>query len=219
MDQSEGLPNGHLADKLNRHERDSLGILAEVLRNHVGQKKMLSRNYKKRSGTSEVTSNGSLTFVRERQVVMKTTVGDVEFELWAKETPKACRYFIPLYLQNKHTIFGRVTGESIYSMLKLEEALVDENDEPLCPPRLMKTIILNNTFSDIIPRIIVQESEKVKDSSKTKTAAVNEEAEESEEESVILIKKFSGKDKSARDHLTDPKLRLQPAVASPELAN
>ncbi|OAD57340.1 Peptidyl-prolyl cis-trans isomerase CWC27 like protein [Eufriesea mexicana] len=29
-------------------------------------------------------------------------------------------------LRNKHTIFGEVTAESIYSMLKLEEALVDE---------------------------------------------------------------------------------------------
>ncbi|OAD59922.1 Peptidyl-prolyl cis-trans isomerase CWC27 like protein [Eufriesea mexicana] len=31
------------------------------------------------------------------KVGMKTTVGDVELELWAKETPKACRNFIPLY--------------------------------------------------------------------------------------------------------------------------
>lgn len=29
-------------------------------------------------------------------------------------------------LQNKHTIFGKVTGETIYNMLKLEEAIIDE---------------------------------------------------------------------------------------------
>lgn len=29
-------------------------------------------------------------------------------------------------LQNKHTIFGKVIGETLYNMLKLEEALVDE---------------------------------------------------------------------------------------------
>ncbi|OAD53993.1 Peptidyl-prolyl cis-trans isomerase CWC27 like protein [Eufriesea mexicana] len=75
-------------------------------------------------------------------------------------------------LQNKHTIFGRVTGISIYSMLKLDGALVDENDKPLYPPRLIKPIILNNPFSDIIPRIIVQECEEVKDSSETQTAEV-----------------------------------------------
>ncbi|OAD52864.1 Peptidyl-prolyl cis-trans isomerase CWC27 like protein [Eufriesea mexicana] len=107
-------------------------------------------------------------------------------------------------LQNKHTLFGKVTAETIYNMLKLEEALVDENDRSLCRPRLIKTIIFNNPFSDIIPRIIVQESEGVKDNSKTETAAVKdfnllsfgEEAQEDEEESVILNKKFSSKGKS-----------------------
>ncbi|OAD57856.1 Peptidyl-prolyl cis-trans isomerase CWC27 like protein [Eufriesea mexicana] len=116
-------------------------------------------------------------------------------------------------LQNKHTIFGKVTGESIYNMFKREEALVDENDGLLYPPRLIKTKILNNPFSVIISRIIVQKSAEVKDSSKTKTAVVKDfnllsfgkEAEEDDEESVILNKKFSGKGKSDHDHLTDPK--------------
>ncbi|OAD46941.1 Peptidyl-prolyl cis-trans isomerase CWC27 like protein [Eufriesea mexicana] len=67
-------------------------------------------------------------------------------------------------LQNKHTIFGEVTGESVYNMLKLEEVLADENDRLLYPPRLLKSIILNNPFADIIPRIIVPENEEVKDS-------------------------------------------------------
>ncbi|OAD54705.1 Peptidyl-prolyl cis-trans isomerase CWC27 like protein [Eufriesea mexicana] len=31
--------------------------------------------------------------------IMKTTVGDVELELWAKETPKACRNFIQLCME------------------------------------------------------------------------------------------------------------------------
>ena len=29
-------------------------------------------------------------------------------------------------LQNKHTIFGKVTGETVFNMIKLEDALVDE---------------------------------------------------------------------------------------------
>ena len=29
-------------------------------------------------------------------------------------------------LQNKHTIFGKVTGETLYNVLKFEECLVDE---------------------------------------------------------------------------------------------
>ncbi|OAD55009.1 Peptidyl-prolyl cis-trans isomerase CWC27 like protein [Eufriesea mexicana] len=233
------------------------------------------------------------------KVIMKTTVGAIELELQAKETPKTCRNFIQLCingywddtifhriikgfitqgddstgtekdgkiygepfkdefhtrlrfcrrdliamanagkddngsqffftlsstpeLQNKHTTFGKVTGESIYNMFKREEALVDENNRPLYPPKLTRTMILSNPFSDVIPRIIVQESEELKDSSKTKIAAVKdfnllsigEEAEEDEEESVILNKKFSGKDKSTHDHLSS-----QPAVEPPGLAN
>ncbi|OAD52259.1 Peptidyl-prolyl cis-trans isomerase CWC27 like protein [Eufriesea mexicana] len=100
-------------------------------------------------------------------------------------------------LQNKHTIFGKVTGETIYITLKLEEALVDEKRE------------------------------EVKDSSKTKTALVKdfnllsfgEEAEEGEEESVKLNKEISGKSKSAHDHLTDPKLSSQQTVQPPRLTN
>ncbi|OAD53253.1 Peptidyl-prolyl cis-trans isomerase CWC27 like protein [Eufriesea mexicana] len=75
-------------------------------------------------------------------------------------------------LQNKHTIFGKVVGETMYNMLKIEKTLVYENDTSLYSPRLIKTIILNNPFSDIIPRIILQKSEEVKDSSIAKTTAV-----------------------------------------------
>ncbi|CAL7950072.1 unnamed protein product [Xylocopa violacea] len=232
------------------------------------------------------------------KVVMKTTVGDIDLELWAKETPKACRNFIQLCmegyydntifhriikgfiaqggdpegtgeggesiyghpfkdefhtrlrfcrrgllamanagkddngsqffftlgstpeLQNKHTIFGKVTGETIYNMLKLEEALVDENDRPLYPPKVIKTEILNNPFPDIVPRITPKKNEELVDSSKNKKTGVKnfnllsfgEEAEEDEEESVILNKQFSSKGKSAHDHLSDPKLSAQPAV-------
>ncbi|XP_076234866.1 spliceosome-associated protein CWC27 homolog isoform X2 [Calliopsis andreniformis] len=123
-------------------------------------------------------------------------------------------------LQNKHTIFGKVTGETIFNMLKLEEALVDENDRPLYPPKILKTEILNNPFSDIVPRVTARKAEEGKESTKSKKAGVKnfnllsfgEEAEEDEEESVILNKQFSGKGKSAHDHLSDPKLSAQPAV-------
>ncbi|OAD52436.1 Peptidyl-prolyl isomerase cwc27 [Eufriesea mexicana] len=128
--------------------------------------------------------------------------------------------------------FGRlfekqgVTGETIYNVLKLEKTPVDENDRLLYPPRLLKSIILSNPFSVIISRITVENSEEVKDSSKTKTAMVKdfnllsfaEEAEEDEEECVILNKKSSGMGKSGHNHLTDPKLSSQPAFEPPSKA-
>ncbi|OAD56091.1 Peptidyl-prolyl cis-trans isomerase CWC27 like protein [Eufriesea mexicana] len=124
-----------------------------------------------------------------------------------------CTLGSQLDLQNKHTMFGQVTRETVYDMLELEEALVGENDRPLYAPNMIKAELLNNPFSDIIPRKVVQESEEVKDSLKSKTDAVKnfnllsfgEKAEEDEEESAILNKKSSGKSKSAHDHLTDPK--------------
>lgn len=164
---------------------------------------------------------------------MKTTVGDIDLELWAKETPKTCRNFIQLCLegyyngtifhrivkgfiaqggdptgtgnggesiygapfkdefhsrlrfnrrgllamanagnddntsqffftlastpelQNKHTIFGKISGETIFNMVKLEEGLI-EDERPVYPHKIMKTEVLNNPFPDIKPRIIEQ---------------------------------------------------------------
>ncbi|OAD47058.1 Peptidyl-prolyl cis-trans isomerase CWC27 like protein [Eufriesea mexicana] len=213
----------------------------------------------------------------EQVVVMKTTVGDIKLELWAKETAKAC--FIEIAYND--TIFHRIikgfitqggdptgTGEGgkIYGepfkdefhtrlrfcqrdliavanagkmtvvpnfsvLLVLHQNsrinIQSLNDRPLYPPGLFKSIILNNPFFGIIPRIIVRESERVKYNSKTKTASVKDinllsfraEAKEDEEESVILNKKFTGKGKSTHDHLTDPKLSSQQAVEPRGLVN
>lgn len=56
-------------------------------------------------------------------------------------------------LQNKHTIFGKVTGDTIFNMLKLEDADIDGNERPLFPYKISKTEILLNPFDDIEPRI------------------------------------------------------------------
>src|ERR1700722_9263846 len=44
------------------------------------------------------------------KVLLKTSLGDVDIELWAKETPKACRNFVQLCLEGYYdnTIFHRV---------------------------------------------------------------------------------------------------------------
>lgn len=41
---------------------------------------------------------------------MKTTVGDIDLELWTKEAPKACRNFIQLCMESYYdnTIFHRI---------------------------------------------------------------------------------------------------------------
>ena len=49
------------------------------------------------------------------QVILKTTVGEIEVELWSKECPIASRNFIQLCMEGyyDHTIFHRLIPEFI----------------------------------------------------------------------------------------------------------
>uniref|UniRef100_A0A8D2KTL2 Spliceosome-associated protein CWC27 homolog n=1 Tax=Varanus komodoensis TaxID=61221 RepID=A0A8D2KTL2_VARKO len=49
------------------------------------------------------------------KVLLKTTAGDIDIELWSKEAPKACRNFIQLCMEDYYdsTIFHRVVPEFI----------------------------------------------------------------------------------------------------------
>jgi peptidyl-prolyl cis-trans isomerase SDCCAG10 len=60
-------------------------------------------------------------------------------------------------LQNKHTIFGKVVGETLFNVLKIGELEIDENERPLYPPKITSTEVVWNPFDDIIPRITVAE--------------------------------------------------------------
>jgi peptidyl-prolyl cis-trans isomerase SDCCAG10 len=161
------------------------------------------------------------------KVLLKTTYGDIDIELWPKEAPLACRNFIQLalegyydktkinrvikefmvqfgdptggesiwgrpfkdeihgrllfnhrgqlamanesvpnsnksqffvtlaaceWLNRKHTIFGKVTGDTIYNLLRLGESDVDGSDRPVEPIELLGVEVLWNPFEDIVPR-------------------------------------------------------------------
>lgn len=243
------------------------------------------------------------------KVLLETSVGDIDIELWAKETPKACRNFIQLclegyyngtifhrvikgfivqggdpkgdgtggesiygkpfqdelhsrlrfnrrglvamcnggvphdngsqffftlaacpHLQGKHTIFGKVMGETLFNMLKLEDALVDHDDRPHYPHKIIKAVVLNNPFSDIVPRMLPGTTKSPKDGEERDTGrkkkdkksrsgvkdfkllSFGEEAEEDEEEVAEANKQFANKGKSTHDLLSDPKLSSEPAV-------
>ncbi|KAG2011189.1 peptidyl-prolyl cis-trans isomerase [Coprinopsis cinerea AmutBmut pab1-1] len=170
------------------------------------------------------------------RVIIETTFGEIDIELWAKETPKACRNFIALALEGyydgvifhrvvpgflaqtgdrtgtgnggesfygepfedeihprlrythrglvgmanngtrhsndsqffitldradelhgKHTLFGRVVGDTIYNVMKLSELELDKNGRPVYPPKIKSIKIIDNPFDDIIPRITAAE--------------------------------------------------------------
>jgi len=231
------------------------------------------------------------------KVLLETTAGDIDIELWSREAPKACRNFIQLCMENyydgtpfhrlvqgfivqggdptgtgrggnsiwgkpfkdefhsrlrfsrrglvamansgkddngsqffftlgptpelqsKHTIFGKIAGDTIYNLSKFEDGEIDEDEKPLFPHKIIKTRILSNPFDDITPREVIK---KEKPSSKNKSTVVGtknykllsfgEEAEEEEEEVSEVNKKFSGKGKSSHDLTSDPKLSSVPAL-------
>jgi len=232
------------------------------------------------------------------KVVLKTSFGDIEVELWSREAPKACRNFVQLCLegyydgvlfhrivkgfiaqggdptgtgaggesiyghpfkdeihsrlrfnrrglvamanagkddngsqffftlgstpelQSKHTIFGKVAGDTIYNLTKLNDSLVDKEDRPVYDQKILKTIVLNNPFDDIVPRVEkkVEKTEKVSKKKESigvknfKLLSFGEEAEEDEEELIDAVRVFSGRPKSTHDVLKDPQLSSEPAV-------
>ena len=56
------------------------------------------------------------------------------------------------WLDKKHTIFGKVTGDTIFNVLRMGEAEVDGNDRPIDPIKVLSIEVLWNPFEDIIPR-------------------------------------------------------------------
>ena len=49
------------------------------------------------------------------KVLLETSVGDIEIELWSRECPKACRNFVQLCMENYYnkTKFHRVVKDFI----------------------------------------------------------------------------------------------------------
>ncbi|XP_056322725.1 spliceosome-associated protein CWC27 homolog isoform X1 [Danio aesculapii] len=234
------------------------------------------------------------------KVLLKTSAGDIDIELWSKETPKACRNFVQLCMEgyydgtifhrmvpefivqggdptgtgsggesiygrpfkdefhsrlrfnrrglvamanagphdngsqffftlgradelnNKHTIFGKVTGDTVYNMLRLADVACDGDERPLNPHKIRSAEVLHSPFDDIVPREIKGKKEKNKDEAKksqskaTKNFSLlsfGEEAEEDEEMVNQVSQTMKGKSKSSHDLLKDdPKLSSVPVV-------
>lgn len=235
------------------------------------------------------------------KVLLKTSAGDIDIELWSKEAPKACRNFVQLCMEgyydgtifhrvvpdfiiqggdptgtgeggesiygrpfrdefhsrlrfnrrglvamanagphdngsqffftlaradelnNKHTIFAKVTGDTVYNMLRLAEVECDNDERPLNPHKIRIAEVLHSPFDDIIPRE-TKKGKKEKDKEEGKKSqskatknfsllSFGEEAEEEEEMATQVSQTFKGKSKSSHDLLKDdPRLSSVPAV-------
>ncbi|KQK08443.1 peptidyl-prolyl cis-trans isomerase CYP57 [Brachypodium distachyon] len=233
------------------------------------------------------------------KVVVQTTAGPIDIELWAKEAPKATRNFVQLclegyydgtlfhrviksfliqggdptgsgtggesiygapfadefhsrlrfnhrgllacanagsphsngsqffitldrcdWLDKKNTIFGKVTGDSIFNLLALADIETDKDDRPVHPQKILSVEVLWNPFDDIVPRQLkkIQPAAKADAEGKPKKKAVKQlnvlsfgdEVEEEENEAGSFVK---DKIKSIHDVLDDPRfLKVEPQV-------
>ncbi|KGB79803.1 peptidyl-prolyl isomerase CWC27 [Cryptococcus deuterogattii 99/473] len=60
-------------------------------------------------------------------------------------------------LTNKHTMFGKVVGNTIFNVLNIGNLDTDKEEKPLIPPKIRRIHIIENPFDDIVPRITAEE--------------------------------------------------------------
>ena len=63
------------------------------------------------------------------------------------------------WLDKKHTIFGKVTGNTVYNLMKMNDVEVkDGTDRPIYPPSILGADVVWNPFEDIVPRNVAPAS-------------------------------------------------------------
>lgn len=61
------------------------------------------------------------------------------------------------HLDRQNTIFGRVSGDTIFTVLRIQEVEVDDHDRPADPPTITSCEVLLPPFDDIVPRVTPEE--------------------------------------------------------------
>ena len=88
--------------------------------------------------------NARIRFTRRGQVAMAG--------------PRGSQFFVSLnaaeHLTGKHVIFGKLTGDSIFTAARIGELETDKADRPTAdpPPRITGVDVILNPFDDIVPR-------------------------------------------------------------------
>jgi peptidyl-prolyl cis-trans isomerase SDCCAG10 len=88
-------------------------------------------------------------------------------------------------LTKKHTLFGRVAGDTLFNVMKMTDMEVDDNERPRYPPKIKRTEVVLNPFDDIIPRISERERQHTK--------MLEEQKKKKQEEEMKKRNKKSGK--------------------------
>ena len=74
-------------------------------------------------------------------------------------------------LRRQTRFFGKVTGATIFNILRMGDTEVDSEDRPVDdPPRVLSTEVLANPFDDIIPRDLPKPADAAAQAADAKSA-------------------------------------------------
>jgi len=145
-------------------------------------------------GTFNDEINARLKFTRRGLVAMANL---------GTPNTNTSQFFITLdrteELQDKHTIFGSVIGDTIYNVMKLGEVEIGKNERPVHPPVIKNVEVIDNPFPDIVPRITsAQRKEQAK--------ARKEAKKEKQKEKMLAKHKALAKNKGLLSFAEEEKL-------------
>jgi hypothetical protein len=58
------------------------------------------------------------------------------------------------WLNGKHTIFGKVVGDSLFNVVRIGELDTDKHDKPYDAPEILGVDVIDNPFEDIVCRVL-----------------------------------------------------------------
>ncbi|KAM0793403.1 hypothetical protein ACM66B_000855 [Microbotryomycetes sp. NB124-2] len=114
-------------------------------------------------------------------------------------------------LNNRNTLFGRVVGDTLFNVLKLNEIELEPGTErPVYPPKIKSFEVRDNPFDDIAPRITAQErkeQERAKKEMKIERAKEREQAKRKGTKNKALLSFGADAEETASESLSKTKFK------------
>lgn len=125
-------------------------------------------------------------------------------------------------LDGKHTLFGKIVGQTVYNLVKIADVPVDKQDRPIeDPPRIIRSELVWDPFGDLEPRQNIPAAMTIgalgdqEPQRKSRAPVHNKKVlsfgDEGDDEDDDGGARKAAKGKSAHDLLNDPKLSREAA--------
>mmetsp|Transcript_135847 Transcript_135847/g.434632 ORF Transcript_135847/g.434632 Transcript_135847/m.434632 type:complete len:1300 (+) Transcript_135847:161-4060(+) len=115
-------------------------------------------------------------------------------------------------LDGKHTLFGKVVGQTVYNLVRMSEVECDKKDRPMEAPRILRAELVWDPFGDLEPRKMPEPPKSISSGpaevhrrapvKNKKVLSFGEDEGDSDEDAPMPAAKKGG----AHDLLADPKL-------------